>query len=191
MSSSYRMTLDKWLSSLDVKADKVLDIGGSQLPIKGRTKSWDVNKYLIADLPNPHEEKQKADLELDLNMPLPDMNHVSSYDLIFCLEVFDYIHDPMTAMINIQLLIKKGGSAWVSFPTFYPHHNPIGEDALCYKEYGIRKLAYHSGLEVKQIIKRRPQTDMLLKYFSAEGLRAAKGYDHNVFGFIVEFKNEN
>lgn len=183
MSSSYRNSLDQWLSQLDVKANRVLDIGGSQLEVRGRTKSWDVKEYVIADLPDPHKGS-KPDVELDLN----DYSiWVDSFDLIFCLEVFDYIYNPMQAFENIADLLD--GTAWVTFPAFYPHHQPIEDDALLYKEYGIRKLAQETGLTIRQMIPRRPETNALQQFFSVERLRAAKGYDHAVLGWIVEFTN--
>jgi hypothetical protein len=86
MSSSYRLSLDAFLSELDVKADKVLDIGGAQLPVKGRTKSWDVESYDIADLDDPHVEMQRPDIVFDINKPVGSV--MPDYDLIFCLEVF-------------------------------------------------------------------------------------------------------
>lgn len=184
MSSTYRKTLDTWLGQLDVKADKVLDIGGSQQSVKGRTKSWEVDCYKIADMHEPHVDSPKPDVILDLNRYYPSLK---TYDLIFCLEVFDYIFDPMEAFRTLHKLLKEDGTAWVTFPAFYPHHNPIEDDALNYKEYGIRKLADITGLKIAQMIPRRPQTNALEQYFAAEGLRAAKGYDHNVYGWIVEF----
>lgn len=187
MSSSYRMELDKWLSQLDVKADKVLDIGGSQLPVKGRTKSWDAQEYKIADLPKPHVDSPRPEIEVDLNKPHSWNKYVNPVDLIFCLEVFDYIYNPINALELISEALKIGGTAWVTFPAFYPHHQPIEDDALLYKEYGIRKLAEASGLKIVQMIPRRPETNALQQFFSAERLRAAKGYDHAVLGWIVEF----
>lgn len=185
MSSSYRLELDRWLSQLDVKANTVLDIGGSQLPVKGRTKSWDVKKYLIADLPEPHVASPKPDIEIDMNKQILSNG---DYDLIFCLEVFDYIYDPVAAMFNINMLLADGGTAWVTFPAFYPHHQPIEDDALLYKEYGIRKMAEAAGLEIVQMIRRRPQTTSLQEAWAAERMRAAKGYDHHLTGWIVEMK---
>ena len=64
MSSSYRDELNRWLEQLDVKADRVLDIGGSQKSLKPRVKSWEVGQLRIADLPNPHENSPKPDIEL-------------------------------------------------------------------------------------------------------------------------------
>lgn len=195
MSSSYRISLDNWLKELDVKADRVLDIGGSQLPVKGRTKSWDVKEYLIADLPEPHVGSPKPDIELDMNefvdLKVEDRNwdyKEDSFDLLFCLEVFDYVFDSMSGFMNIQRFLRPGGTAWVTFPSFYPTHNPVEDDALLYKEYGIRKLADNAGLKIIQMIKRRPETDALQQLWRRERMRAAKGYDHNFTGFICEFQ---
>lgn len=186
MSSSYRMELDKWLSQLDVKATRVLDIGGSQVPIKGRTKSWNVSVYEIADLPEPHIGSPKPDIELDMNSASSGVDEV--YDQIFCLEVFDYVYDPMNAMEIIALGLKPGGTAWVTFPSFYPLHQPVEDDALRYMPGGIVKLADAVGLSVEQMIKRRPETDMLMQTWRAERMRAAKHEDHEFTGFIVELK---
>lgn len=187
MSSSYRMELDKWLSQLDVKADKVLDIGGSQLPVKGRTKSWDVKEYLIADLPEPHVGSPKPDVEIDLNLE-DTLHEWPVVDLIFCLEVFEYIWNPAQAFGNIAEMLSKNGTAWISFPAFYPHHQPIEDDALRYMQAGIVKLAESAGLSIEQMIKRRPETNALQQFFSAERMRAAKDFDHNMTGWICEFR---
>lgn len=190
MSSSYRIELDKWLGQLDVKADRVLDIGGAQEKMPPRVKSWDVKEYLIADLPEPHKDSPKPDIEMDLNYDEYDIliSEVGKYDLIFCLEVFDYIFDPMTAIKTIQTLLKDGGTAWVTFPSFYPLHQPVEDDALRFMPGGIVKLAEAVGLSVEQMIKRRPETDMLMQTWRAERMRAAKHEDHEFTGFICEFK---
>lgn len=185
MSSSYRNSLNEWLSQLDVKANRVLDIGGSQESVKGRTRSWNVKEYLIADLDDPHKGAE-PDLVLDMNKPFVGNE---KFDLVFCLEVFEYVYDPLTAFKNLQKVLDLGGSAWVSFPSFYPTHQPIDDDSLRYMEGGIMKLALASGLGIKQMIRRRPEFDALQQFFSVERLRAAKGYDHDFLGFIVEFTN--
>lgn len=190
MSSSYRMELDRWLKELDVKAGRVLDIGGSQLPVKGRTKSWDVKEYLIADLPEPHVGSPKPDIEIDLNEDSPSTYHdkYNDFDLIFCLEVFEYVWNPVEALMQINDLLNDDGRAWVSFPSFYPLHQPVEDDALRYMEGGIRKLAKAAGLKIVQMIKRRPETHALQVVWSLERMRAARGEDHHFIGFIVEFK---
>lgn len=189
MSSSYRLELDKWLKTLDVKADKVLDIGGAQLPIKGRTKSWDVKEYKIADLETPHANSPKPDYIFDLNEEdeLPP-DGIYNYDLIFCLEVFDYVWNPVQAFDNIYDLLAANGRAFVSFPFMYPTHQPIEADALRYTEFGIKKLAASVGLKILNIIPRRPETNAIEMLWRGERMRAAKNYDHDVTGWIVEFQ---
>lgn len=184
MSSSYRLELDRWLAQLDVKADNVLDCGGSQLPVKGRTKSWNVRQYTISDLPEPHVNSPKPDLEMDLNKAWLGQD---TYDMVFCLEVFDYVYDPMQAMKNISKLLDDGGTAWVTYPFAYPTHNPIEDDMLRYTEFAIYRLADSVGLRVEEMIKRRPETDLLNQFYRAERMRAAKHYDHNVTGWICRF----
>ncbi len=188
------MELDKWLSQLDVTTGRVLDIGGAQISMPKRVKSWNVEEYIIADLPNPHEDSPKPDVELDLNkidnegLPVYPDELYKSFDTIFCLEVFDYVYDPMTAFRYIHQLLKTGGIALVSFPSFYPLHQPVQDDALRYMPGAITKLANSVGLEIVQIIKRRPETNLFESFFRAERMRAAKHEDHMFTGFIVEFK---
>lgn len=190
MSSSYRLELDRWLTQLDVKADRVLDIGGSQVSLKPRVKSWDVKELLVADLPEPHQDSPKPDIEMDLNLDEYDelIGNVGKFDLIFCLEVFDYVYDPMTAFKTIQTLLKKGGTVWVTFPSVYPLHQPVEDDALRYMPGGIVKLAQSVGLTVEQMIKRRPESPFFESFYRAERMRAAKHEDHNFTGFIVELR---
>ncbi len=186
MTSVYKQQLLNWVSSLDVKADTVIDIGGSQDPIKGRTKSWEVKKYLIADLPQPHYEKQKPDIEFNLENKFYKPRVQA--DLIFCLEVFDYIRDPITAFDRISAMLKDGGSAWVSFPFFYPIHNPVESEGLRYTEPALRYYGDLYNIPVKEVIYRRPESRKLLEYISEDGFRAAKDYNHNVIGYIVRFQ---
>jgi len=186
MSSSYRNTLNQWLAELDVKADTVLDIGGSQEKLPPRVKSWDVKEYKIADLPSPHKDSPRPDIEMDLNKPFGNLRH---YDVIFCLEVFDYIYDPMQAMKTISLLLDTNGTAWVTFPSVYPNHQPIEDDALRYFPGGIKKLAEAAGLTIEEMIPRRFESNMWDQTFRTERMRAAKGVDHNFSGWIVRFSH--
>lgn len=186
MSSSYRLELDRWLTQLDVKADSVLDIGGSQLPVKGRTHSWDVKEYLIADLSEPHVGSPKPDVELDLN----NMGIVfdkRQYGLVFCLEVFDYVWNPANAMSCISFILEEGGTAWITFPMMYPLHQPIDDDALRYMPGGIKKLADSVDLTIKQMIPRHTETDAIYQAFRTERMRCAKHEDHSISGWICEF----
>lgn len=192
MGSFYKQQLNDWVASLDVKANTVFDIGGSQNPIKGRTKSWDVKDYKIIDLAQPHVLKQKPDIEWDMNKPLPDKGDsvsVPKADVIFMLGVMDYVINPNTAMDNIQFILKEDGTAWVEFPFVYPIHNPVDDEGCRYSEGCIRRLAKQAEMTIQEIIYKRPRPDnpFLLQFYRADGMRMAEGVDHNVTGYIVRF----
>lgn len=171
--SEYRNQLEEWLKDLDVKANSVLDIGGAQGPVRGRTRSWDVKEYIILDLPN-------FDIETD---------EAEEVDLIFCLEVFEYLIRPLEALFNVYASLKRGGTAYISFAFVYPHHNELELDALRYTETGIQRMANEVGLTITNIVYRYDKSGYLQNFYAADGMHPARAYpDHSVDGFIVEFK---
>jgi SAM-dependent methyltransferase len=191
MSSSYRLSLENWLKSLVINTETVIDIGGSQLPVKNRVKGFKCTNYYVLDLAMPHKVEQKPDGILDLNSgdsKQEASGFIGMADVLFCLEVMEYVYRPEIALNWINKLLKPNGTAYVTFPFIYPTHQPVEDDCLRYTLTGIQKLAYITDLEIISVIPRRPETDQLLKFFSVERLRAAKGYDHNVLGWIVELR---
>lgn len=175
--SRTRDQLEEYLRRLVIRTGSVLDVGGSQRPVRSRIKNFECTDYKILDLPQPHEVAVKPDIEGDLNVfqEWP----TDKFDTVFCLEVFDYIYDPVSAIQNLGELTKSGGTLFVSFPFLYPHHNPIEEDMLRYTEFGARKLLELGGFEVEQIVYRTADRDNLLDFYRDEGMRTAKGYDHH------------
>lgn len=172
-SSYYRQQLEEYLKTLDIKADLLYDIGGAQKSIQGRTKSWNVAKLVCLDIP-----------EYDLNYP----QQVSEQaETIVCLEVFEYLFNPVQAFLNVAQALKKGGKAIISFAFIYPLHNEVEFDSLRYTITGIKRLAEYAGLKIEKITPRKAKTGTLVKYFAEDGMRAAKGHDHNTTGYIVEF----
>lgn len=184
MSSSYRRSLEEWLSQQSYEAHAALDIGGSQLALPDRVKEWQVDEYHIADLVEPHKEKYTPDylfnVEEDTWQP-----QWGSYDIVFCLEVFEYIIDPIRAMENIHRATRD--RAIVTFPFIYPIHEPVQADSLRYTKTAIERLAYKVGFEIDAIHGRMAETPAILNAYSSERLRAAKNVDHRVLGYIVEF----
>lgn len=191
MSSFSRELLESWLKTIDVKCDRVLDIGGSQLPIKGRTKSWEVKDYKILDLEQPHIEKQKADIIYDLNC-IDDFyaNEYKYFDIAFCLEVSEYWYDPRSALRNINSFLKTGGILYLSTHFVYPVHNPVEDDCLRYTRNGIIKLLEKTGFKVEEI-KEREMTNsgknFLDDFIGNERMRPAKDYQfHNSTGNLIK-----
>ena len=191
MGSSYRASLESWLKDLSIDCETVIDLGGSQLPVNNRVKSFKCNNYYILDMNMPHKVEQPPIATIDLNNSATNQQgsgYMGFGDVVFCLEVFEYIYRPEVALNWIRKFLNKNGTAYVTFPFMYPMHEPMADDCLRYTLSGITKLAHLADLDIISVIPRRPETDQLLRFFSVERLRAAKGHDHNVLGWIVEFK---
>ena len=140
--SHTRRQLEEWLRAQIIVADAVADVGGRQLPVQDRVKTWQVQRYDILDLP-----------EHDLNL---EWDLTELYDIAFCLETFEFIYDPFQAMKNLHRLLKKGGVLYASFHFLYPHHGPQkGVDCLRYTRWGIEKLLDKAGFSEWQVWPRK------------------------------------
>lgn len=191
MSSKYRRDLENWLGELDVKADTVFDVGGAQLPVKGRTKSWDVKKYKIIDLAEPHELKKAPHYVFDMEgVDSWQKEYGDQADLVFCLEVMEYIIDPVQAIENIRFMLKSGGKAYVSFGFVYPMHQPVKYDSLRYTLNGIHRIVSLAGLKITQVRERLDHSDMLIPLYKMNLMHMADGMSHNVLGWIVELTHD-
>jgi len=200
MASYFRTQLESWIKTIDVKADRVLDVGGGANPVKGRTKSWAVDYYRILD--NNLEGDFKIDVLLDLNLELEGQKHtvfnynpgskifthLGVYDIIFCLEVMEYVWNPKTAIEHLYSLInEEGGTLYISFPFLYPHHNPAGHDYLRYTRWGVEKLLTETGFEIEYITPRIEMGDLRISnWFLSEKMHPCKGMRHDEIGFMVK-----
>lgn len=170
--SWYREQLEQYLGNLDVVGQKAYDVGGAQNPVLSRCKKWEVAEYKILDLPG-----------YDLDQP---HGGDADGDWVFCLEVFEYLLSPRTAMHNIAGLLKPGGRAVISAPLVYPVHAEVPLDSLRYTERGLARMAAGAGLEVAKVTYRRTAGDELTRYYKRDGMKAARGQDHEVTGYIME-----
>jgi len=203
MSSYFRQQLEDWLKTIDVKADRVLDVGGGANPVKGRTKSWDVKEYKILD--NGLEEmKCKPDYIADLNKDwfwistktksgwdsILGEENIQNFDVVFCLEVMDYVWDPHQALFNLNWSLKTNGILYISFPFIYPHHNPEGHDYLRYTRWGVEKLLKEVGFKIEEL-KSRVMTlngfENWKEFIKNEKMHLSKNYQgHNEIGYLVK-----
>lgn len=203
MSSLTRQQLEAWLKTLDVKCESVLDVGGAQKSIRGRTKSWEVENYQVLDLPEPHEKHESVTQTMDLNEPYLDDDasalleeigkKIEGYDVVFCLEVMEYIWNPVEACKNLALLTKEGGVLYMSVPFVYPVHNPKHNDYLRYTDMGISKLLENAGFKVDELIPRKAEYFNLLDaFYSGEGMKKSREYgSHESTGWLIKAtKNE-
>jgi len=199
MSSFSRIQLENWLKQIDVKGS-VIDIGGAQNPIKGRTKSWDISDYKILDLEEPHQCKQKPDIIWDLNKrPISGLGYekefekivnkdyeIIPFDVVFCLEVFEYIWNPIDALRNIGELLKKDGIFYSSWHFIYPHHNPRELDFLRYTPMGVNKLLREVNFEILEHLPRTTQVADLRETWASEQMRGWKDMDNTIIGSLVK-----
>lgn len=205
MSSYTRQQFESWLKQIDVDCDRVLDIGGSQLSIKDRVKSWKVNDYKILDLEVPHECKQKPDIICDLNESIPcedkkngleytatmpieksDKSYENYFDVAFLGEVSEYFWNPVQAFKNINYFLKPGGILYLSSHFIYPVHWPLVDDCLRYTRQGITKILEKTGFEVLEL-KQRGTTGMnMVQFYLDQGMRPGKTYKyHSEVGHLI------
>lgn len=184
--SVYKDQLNAFVAEQEVRANVLFDIGGAQHPIKGRTKSWVVNQYKIIDLEVPHVEKQHPDIEHDMNKA---WERTEKADVIYCLGVTDYVINPNIFCDNIAKMLTKDGFAWIEWPLFYGHHEPLWEEGCRYSEGCIMRLLEQSGLELKEIIRKPAGNPYLVEFMRQDGQRLSKNYAyHDTTGFITKVK---
>jgi SAM-dependent methyltransferase len=195
MSSRSRQQLEDWLKTIEVKGH-VLDIGGSQNPIDGkRCKTWGAYSYTILDLPTPHETKKHPDISFDIQGSVNELAaqyHHEQFDQVFCLEVSEYWHDPVTALRNINHFMKQNGELFISFHWLYGLHPPDNKDCLRYTAYGIQKIMERTGFLIKGMdVKDTTDTakEHLLRFYREEGMRVTR-VDRALFdeGYLVTAK---
>jgi len=174
--SNSRIQLEEWLQTLEIEAETVVDVGGKQLPAKGRVRSWQVKQYDLVDLP-----------EYDLNRPW-DLKEI--YDAAFCLEVFEYIYNPMQAVTNLYNLLKSGGELYASFHFVYPHHSGKKTDYLRYTRWGVDKLFQEVGFRTWDTRPRYFKTPSLMRQVYADedmiGNHNNHGKLHSEQGYLVK-----
>lgn len=192
--SFYRDQLEDWLSGQHIKADRVLDVGGRAKPVFTRVASWAVTD-LYATMDNDLEPGDYATLSKqganhwtdDINEPLsPDhpIFKVDKYDLVFCLEVMEYVWNPIQAIANIASLMKTGAKLVITFAFVYPVHKPIESDFLRYTPQGATKLLAECGLKTESVFSRIDRSGKLLEFYKADGMHV--GGNAHVTGVIIE-----
>lgn len=183
--SYYREQLNSWLANIEVSADNVLDVGGGQDPVSKKLKSYAATNYKILD----NDAQFKPDIFHDLNYTFPISNHWGAYNVVFCLEVMEYIWNPLEAHLNLCNFLAPEGVAYISYPTIYPLHNPPGIDYLRYTKNGIEKLLRESGFETWEIQPRMATKGIknLANFYLNEGMRAMKNTeDIYHIGYMVK-----
>ena len=195
--SHSRDQLEAWLKTIEINGGKVLDIGGSQLPVFNRLKRFIAEEYKILDLEKPHDCIQKPDIIADLNIkqdwfgintPKELTKAFGYFDTAFCLEVSEYFYNPVQAIENIASLLKHGGTLYMSFHFITPVHAPLDQDCLRYTRNGAVKLLEKAGFKINDITKRLPLAlpNMIGFYKDELGTKLSKKYNyHEEIGVLI------
>lgn len=190
MASNQRKQLEAWLKSIDVPSGvSVVDIGGAQLPIKGRTRSWGANYPVIVDLPQPHELKEDGMSWIghDIQEGVPPLLADTQFDVCFYLGVSEYLLEPLVALKNVAKMIKSGGILYTNFHFFYPHHNPKGEDLMRYTRWGAVRLLERAGFRIEEINAHHTEIGSLEDVYRAERMHWERsGIDPEEIGYMIK-----
>jgi hypothetical protein len=175
--SNVRQQLENWLSTIEVNGS-VLDVAGIHLPIKGRTKTWDVDDYKLLDVKKTFKGRV-PDYQEDINYPTQVDRE---FDNVFCIEALYQSYDPMQVFKNFNKWTKLGGRLFLSTHFMFPYH--IEVDAMRLTRYGVSKLLSLNGFEIINIIPRMARLPDVLKEFSTS---ECKSYKHpGEIGYLVE-----
>jgi SAM-dependent methyltransferase len=188
--SNYRNQLNDYLSVFKEHAGRVLAIGIERddrktMPLLtfDEWKTMDINPEF------------KPDVLFDLNKPVVnpngeiavDDNLFDSFDMVIAWNLFDYIYNPLVALENIHAFLKAGGIFLTCFPFIYPSHPPIGTDYLRYTPDGVKKLLREARFEVEESVD-ITGAKSLLAFYSEDGMKMSKGYNHELIGLIIKAK---
>lgn len=145
--SNSRKQIENWLKTIDVKGS-VIDIGGLFMPVKGRTGSWDVERYKILDI-----KKGRKGIEVDY---VGDLNEYfglpfgeEPFDNAFCIEVIDHFWNPVEAFKNINRLLERGGILYTSSNFLFPHHT--GYDCIRLTKTGLKRILEETGFKLLHV----------------------------------------
>lgn len=185
--SHYRNQLETWLKTVSVETDNVVDIGGASNPAKNRVAKFECKAcdFIDSELEKPADGVNvlKADIQQYEQLRAVGLSY-DLYDVAFCLEVFEYIYDPLTALSNIHTLMKPGGVLYITFPFVYPQHNPMEFDYLRYTPTGAYKLLKEAGFSIVETAYRTDRSGVLPTFYRADGMHA-KG-DSSITGVMIK-----
>ena len=161
--SNARIQLERWLKTIKIEGD-VLDVGGYS-----KSRGYKILDY------------KGGNYVYDLNYPIEGL---PTFDTVLCLEVMEYIWNPVQALQNIYNLLRKGGTLYISFHFLFPHHHPPEKDYLRYTRRGVEKLMEETGFTIEEIIPKTTISPEALKEFCMAESKVYK--NRGEIGYLVK-----
>jgi SAM-dependent methyltransferase len=191
MISNTRNQLERWLKTIEIDGNHIADIGAAQNTLKGRTKTWNPDSYVIFDLEQPHETRVNDWVRLDIQKDKITKKSIyyHGFDTVFMLEVSEYLFDPLSALKNVNNLLEKDGLFYSSWHLLYPRHKPLGLDYLRYTPEGAERLLRETGFDIieniPRIIKDDESIGELDCVYGREGMRGWRDFDISDIGSLI------
>lgn len=183
--SFYKDQLKSWLKYKEFNSDRVLSVGNMNDDSK-YFMSFKANKVFTVDINGEYKPDYVFDLNEIVDCKISEL--AGTIDDIFAFELFEYLWNPVQAFTNFNLLLKKGGTLWLSVPFVYPIHRPSGTDYLRVTEHGIKRILKETGFEVAVFDHRVWRNDRGWKTAIADdGMKPDKSYrGHNSTGYFIK-----
>jgi SAM-dependent methyltransferase len=136
--AQYTITLPLILNNIN---GDLLDIGCGKMPFRQEIMPKVLHYDGLDIKPYADQVKFVGDAE--------NMSMISdhSYDSAICLEVLEHVKDPLKVLIEINRILKPGGSLILSVPHLSRLHD-IPHDYFRYTSYGISSLLVKAGFNI-------------------------------------------
>lgn len=163
-----RNILTEWLSDIDIEGKKVLDAGcgPERYHVRNFVKG-EPEVYDTLDVDPEFEPTYEIDLNRQVKIP-------EKYDIIFSIETFEHLYNPVNGAINIHNWLKDDGKFYFSAPFINPIHDKWDMLRLTSEwwntalmEVGFKNIVVYPREATEG------QTD-LWKFYDKEGLRMSK-----------------
>lgn len=156
MASLSRTQTEEWLRQMEIKSDRVVDIGGSANPVNRRIKNWNVKDYIIIDNCAEQKEFEKKDsgkrwfppdIVYDINYSFTKeiKDRCKDTDIVFMMGLLPHLWDVITAIKNANDILKSGGLLYVNAPYLIPIHKDEINDFTRLTPKGIEKILEKTG----------------------------------------------
>lgn len=142
--SQYQITLPILLQE---SHGKLIDIGCGDMPFASALQSKISCYHGLDSTPRNDSVKYICDCQNMAEVP------TGGYDTAVCLEVLEHIPEPRKVLVDIERILKPGGTLILSVPHLSRIHE-APTDYYRYTEYGLVHLLNESNFEVSAIHRR-------------------------------------
>lgn len=138
---------DALAESLEGAID-VLDIGTEyrfRKELRPLKRLFEGKNYKAAGFrPKMDFGEDNCDLDLDVcAIDLPD----ASFDCVICLEVLEHVADPFAAALELQRILRPGGSLFLTVPFLHPYHGHQDSSSGSHDSFPDYWRFTHQGLQ--------------------------------------------